>query len=70
MTDNTIDVDAVHDAQIERHRVNSIDIMEAVFVRDGKVLEVSRLERDYFRFTGLNNVFFVSNYFGGREDPL
>ncbi len=53
MTDNTIDVDAVLDAMIERRRINSINIMDAVFVRGGKVLEVTRAERDKWKFTGL-----------------
>ncbi len=59
MTDNTINVNAVHDAWSERRRVNSIDIMEAVFVRDGKILKVTRAERESFRFTGLGNESFV-----------
>ena len=63
MTDNPIDVDAVHDALIERRRVNSIDILEAVFVRDGKVLNITHAQRQEFRFTGLANVNFVASNF-------
>ncbi len=61
MTDNTIDVDAVLAAMIERKRVNSIDIMDAVFVRDGKVLKASYKARDSHRFTGLCTGDFVAS---------
>ena len=67
MTENTIDVDAVHDAMIERRRINSINIMGAVFVRDGKVLEVTQTERDEWKFTGLNITDFVDKHFDLRE---
>ena len=67
MTDNTIDVAAVHAAMFERHRVNSINIMDAVFVRDGKVLEVPQAERSEFKFTGLANVDFVASNVTLRE---
>ena len=62
MDKNRIDVDAVLDALTERRRVNSIDIMEAVFMRDGKVLEVTHSARDDFRFTGLCNTDFVGTH--------
>ena len=60
MVDNTIDVNDVLDAMIERRRVNSINIMDAVFVRDGKVLEVTQAERSDYKFTGLGIVDFVA----------
>ena len=44
---------------IERSRVNSINIMDAVFMRDGKVLEVTQTERDEWKFTGLGITDFV-----------
>ncbi len=59
MTKKTIDVDAVIDAMIERGRVNSINIMEAVFVRGDKVLKVTKAERDEWKFTGLSISDFV-----------
>lgn len=67
MTDNTIDVDAVLDAMIERRRINSINIMDAVFVRGDKVLEVTQAERDKWKFTGLGITDFVDCRIQRRE---
>ena len=67
MTDNTIDVDAVHDALIVRRRVNSINVMDAVFVRDGKVLEVTAERRNEWKFTGLHIIDFVDAHFTHKE---
>ncbi len=67
MTDNRIDVDAVHDALIERRRVNSINIMDAVFMRGGEVLEVTQDARSEWKFTGLHIADFVDTHFTLRE---
>ncbi len=67
MTDNTIDVDAVHDAMIERRRINSINLMEAVFVRGDKVFHVADAERAEWKFTGLNITDFVDCRIKQRE---
>ena len=67
MTDNTIDVDAVHDAIKERRRINSINIMDAVFMRGDKVLEVTKDERGEWKFTGLLTTDFVDGHFNRRE---
>ena len=63
MAENTIDVDAVVDAMIERRRINSINLMDAVFVRGDKVLEVTQAERDKWKFTGLSITDFVDTHF-------
>ena len=69
MTDNTIDVDAVIRHLAALRVINAIDFMDAVFMRDGKVLEVSHAYRDDFRFTGLSNSYYIETYLGKDEDP-
>ena len=69
MADNMIDVDVVLDAFRKRQQVNSINIMDVVFMREGNILEVPWARRAKFRFTGLSIDYFVRSYFGESEEP-
>ncbi len=63
MTEKTIDVDAVIAATLKRERINSIDIMDAVFMRGDKVLEVTQEVRDNWKSIGLHVTDFTYAYF-------
>ncbi len=63
MTENTIDVDAVRAASIERARINAIGVRDAVFMRGDKVLKVTRAERDKWKFIGLGVTDFIFSHF-------
>lgn len=60
---NEIDLDEVDDLYKRRKRINDIKIADAVFVRSGKVVEVSQQARDDFEFTGLSTIDFVLSDF-------
>ena len=67
MTENTIDIDAVYDVMIERRRINSINIMDAVFVRGDEVFHVAQAERSKWKFTGLSITDFVDTHLDLKE---
>lgn len=56
---NEIDLDEVAQLVVGRSYINSIDIRKAVFTHKGKIIEVSKEDRDAFRFTGLATIDFA-----------
>lgn len=52
-------VDFVKFLDKERRRLNRINIMDAVFTKNGKEIKVSHKQREEWQFTGLNTTDFV-----------
>jgi len=61
--DNIIDLDEVEYIQSRRRRINSISVLDAVFMKDGTVIRVPNREREEFKYTGLSNIDFISSDF-------
>lgn len=59
-----IDLDEVVEIAQKRSRINDIDILDAVFVRNGVVIDVDTKTREDFKFTGLCTIEFVLSDFG------
>ncbi len=58
-TGDIIDLDEADYIQDRRRRINGVKIMDAVFLRGGKIIAVPDMVRTEFRFTGLSTIDFV-----------
>jgi hypothetical protein len=65
-----VDVDEVMRLITRRREINSIPIMDAIFVRDGRPVEISSEIRDEHRFTGLSLCDFVELVIFGQGEKF
>lgn len=56
---NVIDLVEAENLIKRRREINKINVMEAIFTRNGEEIEVSKEKREHWRFTGLNTIDFV-----------
>lgn len=59
-----VHVEKVLDLKRQLREINSIDLKEITWLKNGKKIEVPINDIEDFRFTGLNNTEFVDIYLG------
>lgn len=67
---NVIDLTEVEMLLKRRAAINSIDVRDAVLVRNNKVVEVDKETREGWRFTGLNTIDFANAVSHGTHKSL
>lgn len=69
MSDVIIDLEEIDYIQSRRLRINRMDLGEAIFMRNGIIIDVPKSKREDFEFTGLNNIdFYTSGYMFAKPD--
>jgi hypothetical protein len=57
-----VHIEKVLDLKRQLREINSVDLKEIVWLKEGKAVECLQVDIDDWRFTGLNNTDFVEFY--------
>ena len=64
---NVIDLAEAISVVQKRARINSVNIMDAVFMQNGKKIKVSKMVREHWKFTGLDTIDFIMDRLYSRQ---